>query len=215
MGGGKERGGGLVQDSSFLPSTYSTHTHTHSPTSVETATRLCSWPFFLCEIFQFWYKKTVMPIMKVIAARNLKDCLPSLPLKRRKQKENLLNFWSGINTPINECPYATYLHACLILSMSLVSSRAFFLCRLPHTVTYRVLCQGFYCDLVLPACIFLMTWPCLLVFLLRLGLACLYFTSQNMSITLILTLECSNQRAESMEVREHVPTQMLTGCTRS
>jgi hypothetical protein len=36
-----------------------------------------------------------------------------------------------------------------------------------------------------------MTWSCLLVFLLRLGLACLYFTSQNMSIKLILTLECS------------------------
>jgi hypothetical protein len=30
MGGGKERGGGLVQDSSFLPRTYSTHTHTQS-----------------------------------------------------------------------------------------------------------------------------------------------------------------------------------------
>jgi hypothetical protein len=29
----------------------------------------------------FWYKQTVMTTKKVIAARNLQDCLPNLPLK--------------------------------------------------------------------------------------------------------------------------------------
>jgi hypothetical protein len=32
------------------------------------------------------YKKTVMPKKKVCAARNLKDCLPNLPLKTGKAK---------------------------------------------------------------------------------------------------------------------------------
>jgi len=36
-----------------------------------------------------WYKQTVIPKKKVIAARNLKDCLPSLPLKTRKQKTKI------------------------------------------------------------------------------------------------------------------------------
>jgi len=39
--------------------------------------------------FLFWYKKTVMPKKKFIAARNLKDCLPNLPLKTRKAKEKI------------------------------------------------------------------------------------------------------------------------------
>jgi hypothetical protein len=36
----------------------------------------------------FWYKKTVMPKKKYIAARDLKDCLPNLPLKTGEKKEN-------------------------------------------------------------------------------------------------------------------------------
>ena len=34
----------------------------------------------------FSYKKTLNPKKKVISARNLEDCLPSLPLKTRKAK---------------------------------------------------------------------------------------------------------------------------------
>ena len=39
--------------------------------------------------FWFWYKMIVMTKKKVIAARNLKDCLPSLPLKTRKAKKKI------------------------------------------------------------------------------------------------------------------------------
>jgi hypothetical protein len=35
---------------------------------------------FVLAGFSFWYKKTVMPKKKYIAARDLKDCLPNLPL---------------------------------------------------------------------------------------------------------------------------------------
>jgi len=45
--------------------------------------------------FLFWYKKAVvMPKKKVFAARNLKDCLPILPLKRRKVKKKIKDFES-------------------------------------------------------------------------------------------------------------------------
>jgi len=37
----------------------------------------------------FWHKKTVMPKKKVFAARNLKDCLPNLPLKTGKAKKKV------------------------------------------------------------------------------------------------------------------------------
>jgi hypothetical protein len=43
--------------------------------------------------FLFRYKKAVMPKKKVFAARNHKDCLPSLPLKRRKAKKKILFFY--------------------------------------------------------------------------------------------------------------------------
>jgi hypothetical protein len=45
---------------------------------------LARWIFVLV---QRWYKKAIMSKKKVFAARNLKDCLPSLPLKRRKAKK--------------------------------------------------------------------------------------------------------------------------------
>ncbi len=44
--------------------------------------------------FSFWYKKSVMPKKKYITARNLKDCLPSLPLKTRKKKKGNRSFLS-------------------------------------------------------------------------------------------------------------------------
>ena len=40
--------------------------------------------------FWFWYKKIVMPKKKLFVPRNLKDCLPNLPLKRGKQKRNAM-----------------------------------------------------------------------------------------------------------------------------
>ena len=42
--------------------------------------------------FSFWCKKKVIPKQKVFAVRSLKDCLPSLPLKTRKQKKWNQNF---------------------------------------------------------------------------------------------------------------------------
>ena len=39
-------------------------------------------------------QKTVMPKKEVIAARNLQDCLPSLPLKTRKAKKKIKVFLS-------------------------------------------------------------------------------------------------------------------------
>jgi hypothetical protein len=38
--------------------------------------------------FLSWYKKTVIPKKKFIAARNLRVCLPSLPQKKKSEKEN-------------------------------------------------------------------------------------------------------------------------------
>jgi hypothetical protein len=35
--------------------------------------------------FLFWYKKTVIPKKKVFTARNLKDCLPNLPLTQEQE----------------------------------------------------------------------------------------------------------------------------------
>jgi hypothetical protein len=43
--------------------------------------------------YLLWYKETVMPKKKVIAARNLKDCLPSLPLKTGKAKKEKQSFF--------------------------------------------------------------------------------------------------------------------------
>jgi hypothetical protein len=38
----------------------------------------------------FWYKKDInAKKKKVIAARNLKDCLPKLPRNKKSKKENL------------------------------------------------------------------------------------------------------------------------------
>jgi hypothetical protein len=44
--------------------------------------------------FWFWYKETVMPKKKVFAARNLKDCLPNLPLETGKAKKKIKVFLS-------------------------------------------------------------------------------------------------------------------------
>jgi hypothetical protein len=41
-------------------------------------------------------KKAVMPKKKVFVARNLKDCLPSLPLKTRKAKKKIKVFLNKI-----------------------------------------------------------------------------------------------------------------------
>jgi hypothetical protein len=45
----------------------------------------------VCWIFVL-VPKTVMPKKKVFDARNLKDCLPSLPLNRRKAKKKIKVF---------------------------------------------------------------------------------------------------------------------------
>jgi hypothetical protein len=42
--------------------------------------------------FLFWYKKAVMPKKKVFAARNLKHCLPNLPLETGKAKKENHSF---------------------------------------------------------------------------------------------------------------------------
>jgi hypothetical protein len=44
--------------------------------------------------FLFWYKKTVMPKKKVFAARNLKNCLPNLPLETGSAKKKIKVFLS-------------------------------------------------------------------------------------------------------------------------
>jgi hypothetical protein len=43
--------------------------------------------------FRSGTKKKVVPKKKDFATRNLKDCLPSLPLKTRKQKKKIKVFY--------------------------------------------------------------------------------------------------------------------------
>jgi len=42
--------------------------------------------------FLFWYKKTVMPKKKYIVPRNLKNCLPNLPLETGRAKKKISFF---------------------------------------------------------------------------------------------------------------------------
>jgi hypothetical protein len=43
--------------------------------------------------FVSWYKKTVKSKKKFVAAQNLEDWLPSLPLKTRKAKKKITVFF--------------------------------------------------------------------------------------------------------------------------
>jgi hypothetical protein len=63
-----------------------------------------------------------MPKKKVIAARTLKDCLPSFPLKTRKQKRKSKFFIATILCFPEEYSFAFMLGAPALLSCSASSS---------------------------------------------------------------------------------------------